>query len=375
MNQLKDKVVGYLNMGMHPTVVSFPDDGLFYLFDTLLQGKTKSNSYDPVYTFVHVTLSSLPEITSQTIEIEIEKSLKHDAHPGETILDTYLNGVDTVCVLDDVAFLDTIPQAVNAADSLIKKYRGNLHFVYIVEDPFILLSQAKQIPATSSFHDAVLFQKIGDHNSTKDLDTRFSQQFKQTLNPKLLETITQQSKNHYGTFKRMYKDAIMQTDTINQYAELLIEGFDSRIITTFKKIIKQKTLSEEEKQIADIYKKVGFINDDSIAIPVFQAFLESYMRVTAVNTNTEAQIDLIDLLQFSPSERDILTYLDKADGIISKDDMGTIIWKNKVKEKYSEWALDQRIARLRKKLMDLGYKIDIQTIYGKGYILSNLANK
>jgi DNA-binding winged helix-turn-helix (wHTH) protein len=76
------------------------------------------------------------------------------------------------------------------------------------------------------------------------------------------------------------------------------------------------------------------------------------MRITSVNSHKDAQIDTVDLLQFSPGERDILTYLDKAEGITSKEDMGTIIWKNKVKEKYSEWALDQRVARLRKKLMD-----------------------
>lgn len=375
MNQLKEKVLGYLNMGMHPTVVSFPDDGLFYLFDKLLQGKTTSNSYDPVYTFVHVTLSSLAEITSQTIENEIEKSLKHDAHPGETILDTYLNGVDTVCVLDDVAFLDTIPQAIQAADSLIKKYRGNLHFVYIVEDPFILLSQAKLIPATSSFHDAILFQKIGEYNTTEDLEIRFKEQYKQSIDSQTLSNNSQQSHNHFGTFKRMYKDAIVGTSTIDQYAELLVEGFDDKVITSFKKLLKQKPLLEDEKVIVDAYSKVGFIENDSIAIPIFKSFIDSYMRITTVNTAEDAQIGTLDLLQFSPSERDILTSLDAVSGIISKEDMGTIIWKNKVKEKYSEWALDQRIARLRKKIMDLGYKIDIQTIYGKGYILSNIQTK
>jgi DNA-binding winged helix-turn-helix (wHTH) protein len=51
----------------------------------------------------------------------------------------------------------------------------------------------------------------------------------------------------------------------------------------------------------------------------------------------------------------------------SRDDLGAVLWGKDSYEKYSDWAIDQLVSKLRKKLSHLGSKDRIVTIRGKGY--------
>ena len=40
---------------------------------------------------------------------------------------------------------------------------------------------------------------------------------------------------------------------------------------------------------------------------------------------------------------------------ISREELAEVVWGDEADEKYSEWAIDKRISRLRKNLKDLGF--------------------
>jgi hypothetical protein len=371
MNKLKEMVISYLNMGLNPTVVSFEDDGLYYLFDKLLKGTEKSNSYDPVYSFVHLTLNYLPEITTESVEQAIEKELQRDIFTGNTILETYDNGVECVCILDDIAFIDDVVGTIKITDNLIKKYRGILRFVYIVEDPLLIQNLKGKISPISSFFDAIMYKRIGEFWAQSELAELAENQFKFKIDQNKLEEISINSNNHLGIFKRLYKDHVLKLATTERYLELLIESLDKLLVNTFKKVIKGVKLTTEEEVIYKAYEEVGFIQDNSITIPLIEKMIKGIVIPNKIIfNNSSGQIEGMDLNLFNTSERAILEALLNTEEIISKNQLGDIIWKEKAKDKYSEWAIDQRIARLRKKLIDLGFNIDIQTIYGQGFKLS-----
>ncbi|MFC1790807.1 helix-turn-helix domain-containing protein [Patescibacteria group bacterium] len=50
--------------------------------------------------------------------------------------------------------------------------------------------------------------------------------------------------------------------------------------------------------------------------------------------------------------------------------MGEVLWGEASYEKYSDWAIDQLISKLRKKLKDLGLTDFLKTIRGRGYKLT-----
>ncbi len=371
MNELKKSVISYLNMGLNPTVISFQDDGLYYLFDKLLQGVTTSNSYDPAYSFVHVTLNYLDDLTSKNIENEIHEQLQNDNFEGDTIIETYLNDIVTVCVLDDIAFIDNVEKAIKAVDSLITKYRGALLFVYVVEDPMLVNTLKNKVDSSTHFFDAIMYQKIGKHWSTKDLDDLFSKQFYNKISPKILNSISLKTNNHLGTFKRLYKDNVLNFESTEKYIRLMLDSFDNSLLNTFKKLSKSFELTAEEQEIIQAYSNVGFIKDNQITIPLFREVIDKIIIQNKITLNeSSGSLQGIDLNYFNTTEREIIENLYKAENELTKAQIGDIIWKDKVNERYSEWAIDQRIARLRKKIIDLGFNIDIRANYKKGYQLT-----
>jgi DNA-binding response OmpR family regulator len=67
-------------------------------------------------------------------------------------------------------------------------------------------------------------------------------------------------------------------------------------------------------------------------------------------------------------EYSVLTELLRTpDSLITRDDIGKILWGKEMYEKYSDWALDQLISKLRKKLSGLDIRGRLITIRGKGY--------
>lgn len=63
----------------------------------------------------------------------------------------------------------------------------------------------------------------------------------------------------------------------------------------------------------------------------------------------------------------LINFLQKTRQVVSRDEIADILW-NKSEEKYSDWAIDQIISQLRKKIVLLGASPNkLQTIRGRGY--------
>lgn len=72
---------------------------------------------------------------------------------------------------------------------------------------------------------------------------------------------------------------------------------------------------------------------------------------------------------FSIQEYAVLSILLSTGGnkISSRGDIGEALWGEESYEKYSDWAIDQLMSKLRKKLKSLGIGKSLVTIRGKGY--------
>lgn len=75
--------------------------------------------------------------------------------------------------------------------------------------------------------------------------------------------------------------------------------------------------------------------------------------------------------EFSEREYQLLEYMiSKRGQILSREDLGEVLWKDDSTDKYSDWSLDQTVSRIRKKLNDNGYKPKyIKTLRGRGFKL------
>lgn len=73
-------------------------------------------------------------------------------------------------------------------------------------------------------------------------------------------------------------------------------------------------------------------------------------------------------LSLSAKQYDLLSqFLLHQNEILTRDQIGEILWGKNSYEKYSDWAIDQMIHELREKLSPTGHKDKLKTIRDKGY--------
>jgi len=65
----------------------------------------------------------------------------------------------------------------------------------------------------------------------------------------------------------------------------------------------------------------------------------------------------------------MLILLHSKDKLISRDVIARAVWEDKWHEKYSNWAIDRLVYRIRKKLRSIGIKDELlRTVKKKGFI-------
>lgn len=72
---------------------------------------------------------------------------------------------------------------------------------------------------------------------------------------------------------------------------------------------------------------------------------------------------------FSLKVYDLLVFFLKNKGrVVSRDELGNVLWGDEAYNKYSDWAIDQLISQLRKKIDSIGAKgKSLKTVRGRGY--------
>lgn len=149
-----------------------------------------------------------------------------------------------------------------------------------------------------------------------------------------------------------------------------------------------KSLSEEEKNIITScpnlksfenseslkhLKKIGLIRENNlVAVP-------ELTKIIIDNKPTEKLFELdnqdiilkgVSLLRILSSTEYVLLkyFITKPNIVISRDEIAKILWPAETEEKYSQWAIDQAIKRLRDRLVSLRLSPTIiKSIRGVGY--------
>lgn len=162
---------------------------------------------------------------------------------------------------------------------------------------------------------------------------------------------------------------------------LTFENFQPEEKEVLKSIARGIPAAYKNKESIEYLVRTGFLmhkNDTlEIAIPLLNRHLNDIdIQDKSLNFDSNGQLTLnmipIDLM-FSKIERALLSYfLEHPNVIISRDQLAEIIWKEQSADKYSDWAIDSHISRLRKRLHTLGFdNTCITTKKKQGFIYFN----
>ena len=152
----------------------------------------------------------------------------------------------------------------------------------------------------------------------------------------------------------MSDEEIMQDTSIQYRLEALKNDIPEPIRNRLEANL---PLEDEDKMFLTLF---GVLKEDG---SLFSPLLEEYMDVTrdplsfVAQSCTSAEMGIIKLFQ---------TNIDKS---ISRDQIAQSLWGADWEDKYSDWAIDQAIHRLRSKLRDSASPYSIHTKKGVGFML------
>lgn len=177
---------------------------------------------------------------------------------------------------------------------------------------------------------------------------------------------------------------LVKLNTIKVKNEKFWKALSIKDQDILKEFIKNKEMKFKTK--GQYLLKTQIITEINKKKKVFSPLLENYIKydliqqTKKINTITKERIfvDIRNKLVYkdslpltkepTPSEYKILELLYKNKGkVVSRDELARAIWGNHLIEKYSDWAIDRTISRIRKKIGDSAKNPKfILTIKGRG---------
>lgn len=209
--------------------------------------------------------------------------------------------------------------------------------------------------------------------------------------PKLKEAIIKRCGGHFLLVKqavRHFRDQpqtnlkeIFFSEAMTLRLELISAAFSFKEKTILIKIANgsQGFNKKEDKTTLNYLTKIGIINlRHQITVPLFAEYLKGQEKTSHLvlqdNQLLINKVPVEDL--FSRQEKRVLKkMLNQSGKIINRDALASVIWPSKTDQHYSDWAIDQLVKRLRKKLanLNLNPKI-IKTVRSQGYLLDQNIN-
>lgn len=332
------------------SIVSFWDDGTYYLAQESIKESIAEGS-DLVH--INLSLSYLEDLTPRSLEALINNELLNDDLGGESIIKVATDKTRIICILNDINNAEFPLEIIKCVDILTKQYQNKIKFVYIVEDPTFLDSIIDSAEFTNSIFETVIFKRINEWEPGQ-LAKTLNSSLNVTVNDEDLNEIVKVTSGHFGLTKRLVLDKIFGTNSAEIYTNYLL-----------KKI---KSIGKKDGEMfpASIRNILPENLDESMLDTFGIKYIENFKNKSdSEKQASELQVDF-DLL--NPSERQLVKFFIRNFGTVcDKESTARIIWGDERIEKYSEWAIDQRINRLKHKLLQIKSNLDIQTVYGKGF--------
>jgi hypothetical protein len=143
----------------------------------------------------------------------------------------------------------------------------------------------------------------------------------------------------------------------------LWESFDSRQKAEMSKYAKGIPVKSE---LSSTIKSLGLIDDKGYVKSVWlQSFIQN-QRFREVTPKGDVFLENV----LKGKELLVYKYLFSQKGeVVSREKIAKVLWGEDYREKYSDWAIDKVISRIRKKLTEHDAVASLVTIRGQGYTL------
>ncbi|MDP2860497.1 MAG: winged helix-turn-helix domain-containing protein, partial [bacterium] len=315
-------------------------------------------------------------------------------------IDSGLNVVLFLGEFDELSFVDTM--FCNNLRFLWGRFDDKLHYVFLIKEVKMIFEKDRVgEDLGENFLKNVIYTPISPLYSDY-LITGFEKKMNHKFSAEERQTIKDVCDGHSYFLKigcsLVAGNGKTKKMTVKELTELLRKNHELRAVAKrilevqtnegkemLRKMIAQKvdTLGSEEAKSLEylglVYKDKGgcyhpfcqlfedIISEKTVADFVVKGDKEELGFDAKSNTLLLRGIPAEE--KFTPQEYEVLRFLLKEPNKLrSRDEIGDAIWGKDAYDRYSDWAIDQLISKLRKKLLKLGVKkSSLVTVRGRGY--------
>lgn len=293
-----------------------------------------------------------------------------------------------IFVLEADRLLEERKNLLAHIDSLY--HRTKILFIFFLQKNIRLNRYSKNLSHYSTLYQNLFYFPLLEKKDIKlflkQMEVRFQIKIDKEIENMIIDNcagytwLIEQAVRNYS--QNQNKNEMFTNEGMLLRLKILYDEFEEEEKKVLEKILKKdQYFSDEEKLITDYFTKIKLLKINKKYYEITASILADYIdKIITVNTtiwiNLKDQIILNNIMidrVFSQKEKKLLKYfLSNKLRTISREEAAEAFWREKFKELYTDWALDQIIKRLRKKFASLGlHKNLIKTIKNQGYIISN----
>ncbi|MFC1711671.1 winged helix-turn-helix domain-containing protein [Patescibacteria group bacterium] len=245
----------------------------------------------------------------------------------------------------------------------------------------------KKISTRTAILQNIIYSPLYEEKDVLHFINYLCQKWKLKLSTNAIEEIAKQCNGHFLLVKEAVRvlqrnkkakiKDLFDSDNMNMRLEWIFDGFSESEKEVLRKIAFEKgSFTDNEKHSLFYLKKIGVLGTGGkITIPLLEKYLllRKNDNTQLMFRNGEVLLNNVPInIFFSRQEYRVLKGLLKNKRkLLTREEIAKYIWSTDTEKNYSDWAIDQLIRRLRKKLSKLYISSDsLKTIRGQGYLLA-----
>ncbi|MFC1646778.1 helix-turn-helix domain-containing protein [Patescibacteria group bacterium] len=265
---------------------------------------------------------------------------------------------------------------------------SDISYILFFTTDFLHPTFSSVLGKTSTFLQNIYFKPLFSNEDGQYFVNYLKKKWNVLINPMLEKQILEKTARNYLTLKQAVRfirdkkaktiDEIFSHDMMQLKLKYIYDNFLESEKTALIKITQAANdFDEHELASIDFLKKVEWLGSKNhrlqITVPIVTDYLKKLHQAKHI-IKLDASCLVIGNVpidsMFSKQERAILELMvKKQEEVLTRDEIAYAIWKDAWREKYSDWAIDQIISRIRKKVTKLNLpKSIIKAVKGKGFV-------
>lgn len=337
-------------------IISYPGSGIAWRAEQLVQD------------FSHVFNGQIKLISlSETSEIE-------------DIIKTLSTYRYVIITNTEFAFENGATDQINEMIAYQRKRHGDLHILFLSEKNIFEPHYKKRI-SQSTFFANVSYYPLYSKEISKDFLRHMLKRWEVTMPSHEQHMIIESCGGsiwlikHALRLKKNYPhmsiEDILSDQTMIFRVESIWHSFTPDEQEALKHIV-QGSFTRISPLHRQYFQNTRIIQNKKISIPLLEQFIiKNAFNLVVTVKDDHISINNVQVTEiFSEQERDVFVLLHNYVGRpVDREQIAEVLWNEDIDEKYSPWAIEQLMRRLRKKLINLGLpKKSIMTVRGKGYM-------